>query len=271
MKLAKRAKPLVAFLRANYLLTLFVGVVGLVGLFLVFKSLFSEPHEVYAKVKVSQGLWWASTAKPSQWYIDALKKGEVETDSGEVVAEILNVRYYPSYVPDQFDVYLTMKLTTTYNKDNGKYIFKRSPLTVASPVDFEFPSVAVSGTVIAMDDSSFEETFVNKTVVLSKNYAHPAEFSEITIADTYFDGEDTMLEIIKKEAVDSVYSIRDIGTNFGGRTENRKDITLTVQMMLQESGGMLFFGEEQIVRPGKEFYGATNNFTFSDYIIRNIE
>lgn len=266
-----RTRSILRFLQKNYLLSLFLLIIGFVAVVLVYKMLSSKPEYVYAKVKVSQGLWWASTAKPTQWYIHALKKGLTEGSGENPTSKVLNVRYYPSYTPDQFDVYMTVQLTVTYNEKNGKYFFKRSVLNVASPVEFEFPTVSVTGTVIAISEFPFEDKYTEKTVTLSKNYANPSEFAEIQIGDTYFDGEEKVMEILKKEATDSVYSIRDIGPNFIGRTENRKDIVLTVKLKGKESDGKFIFGEEQVIRPGKAFYAATNAFTFSDYTIRKVE
>src|SRR3989344_5717272 len=95
----------------------FVGIFILVVIIALVKVSTSKPDYLYVKVKLSQGLWWASTQKPSIWFINAIKKGEIEYNLlGKPAAEILEVRYYsipysllaPS--KDQFDIYATVKL-----------------------------------------------------------------------------------------------------------------------------------------------------------------
>lgn len=64
----------------NYFISIFLAVIIFVGFVSVFKLFFTKPTYVYVKVKMGQGLWWASTAKPSLWFVKSLNKGETERD-----------------------------------------------------------------------------------------------------------------------------------------------------------------------------------------------
>src|SRR3989344_8807952 len=104
-------KKIFNFAKANYFITIFIGIILFVGLVSVKKIFYTKPTLIYAKIKVGQGLWWAGGQKPGIWLANSIKKGDVERDLlGRSIAEVLNVRYYPWYAIDQYDIYLTVKL-----------------------------------------------------------------------------------------------------------------------------------------------------------------
>ena len=101
----------------------------------VAKAVFTDNTYVYAKIKVSQGLWWANTARPSLWIANSIKKGDKEQGlGGNPLVEVQTVRYYPIssqnaiYQEPQYDVYLTVKMKVQYNKNTDSYSFKRELL-----------------------------------------------------------------------------------------------------------------------------------------------
>src|SRR3990167_8185822 len=141
-------KKLWNFTVTNYFISIFIACIAFVGVVSIYKLFFVKPTFVYAKVKVGQGLWWATTQKPNLWFVKNIKKGDAQTDFvGELTAEILSVHYYPTVSPNQYDVYLTMKLKVSGNKKTGKYNFNRSTIGVGAPIDLEFPSTQFSGTI----------------------------------------------------------------------------------------------------------------------------
>ncbi|MBI3366570.1 hypothetical protein HY041_03010, partial [Candidatus Roizmanbacteria bacterium] len=220
-----------------------------------------------------QGLWWASTAKPAIWFVSALKKGDVETSlTGSPIAEILNIRYYPWYSSGQYDLYLTLKLKVSGNPKTGKYNFKRSTIGVGSPIDLEFPSVQISGTVIQLDTNPFEEKTVTKTVILTKKGAFPWEYSAINIGDKYFDGEQNVFEVLDKKSTDIAVQSPDVyGNSTDSTLDPKKYIVVKAKIKLQEKNNQLIFGEEQVINPGKTINISTANFTFNDYVVGGIE
>ena len=189
-------------------ITLFFIVVSAITIiFALMRMGTAKTEYVYVKVKVSQGFWWASTSKPSPWYAKAIKKGDIEYNIlGKPIAEILEVRYYSVFAKDQptenkYDIYLTLKLAADYNNRTQKYIFKRSNLTIASPIDLETQSAQITGTVIKVSEQEFVDEYVEKTVFLTKSFAYPWEYEAIKVGDSYFDGEEIIFEVLDKNQV----------------------------------------------------------------------
>ncbi len=268
-----KLKKLLRFLLRNYFVLVFFACILFVGMVSVYKLFLIKPTYVYTKVKMGQGLWWASTQRPAVWFIETLKKrGEEKNLTGSPIAEMLNVRYYPWYGSSQYDVYLTLRLKVSGNPKTGKYNFKRSTIGVGSPIDLEFPSVQISGTIIDLNEKPFEERFVTKTVTLTKKGAFPWEFNAINVGDKYFDGERVVFEIIDKKSTDVAQIAGDsYGNYIGSDLEPKKYIMVKAKIKAQEKNNQLIFGEEQIISLGKTINISTFGFTFNDYAIGAIE
>jgi hypothetical protein len=207
------------FLVDNYFISIFFACIAFVGVVSIYKLFFVKPTYVYAKIKVGQGLWWASTQKPSMWYVEAFKriketKEQEKELTGQPQAEILEVKYYPWWGSNQYDVYLLMKLKVTKMGKIGKYNFKRSAIGVGSPVDFEFPSLQFSGTVINISEKPIKEKYEEKTIILTKRNANPWEYDSIRIGDFYFDGKEKVFEVLEKTAKDTQTLTSDIFGNY---------------------------------------------------------
>jgi len=266
-------KKIIRFMRVNYFISIFLACIIFVGIVSVYKLFFTKPTFVYVKVKMGQGLWWANTAKPSIWFVNNLKKGEIEQSlTGEPVAEILSVRYYPWWASGQYDVYLDMKLKVSGNEKTGKYNFKRSTIGVGAPIDLEFPQAQFSGTIINLNSTPFKDDLVQRNVYLTKRNAYPWEYEAITVGDYFFDGENRIIEILEKKAVDTIGLISD---NFGNytaeQTENKKYITVKAKITGKKVNNQFVIGEDQVVMLGKTLNISTANFTFQDYIVSKIE
>lgn len=272
MNLAKIIKKFWKFAIDNYFISIFLAAIAFVAVVSVYKLFLTKPTYVYAKVKVSQGLWWAQTQKPSIWFLKAIKKGDAETDLiGKPVAEILSVRYYPWYGSDQFDVYLTLKLKVSKNKKTGKYNFKRSTIGVASPIDLEFPSVQFSGTIIDIGDQPFKDVFIEKTIYLVKKWVFPWEAEVNNIGETYFDGEEIVFTILDKQVIEAKEAENTSGIYYSVESERKKNITIKAKIKLRQVKDQLFFGPEQKITLGRTMNISTNSFTFNDYTISKVE
>lgn len=260
------------FARSNYIVSLIVFIV-LVTLFAsVLKSFSTEEKFVYVKMKVSQGLWWANTQRPSVWYAQSIQKGETEKSlSGEPIAEIVSVRYYPYWGPDQYDIYATVRVSVSEDKKTGKYMYNRSALGVSSPIDFEFSSVVLSGTILDISLDEFNETYTEKIITLEKKFAPLWEYDAVEIGDTYFDGEEVVFEIVDKERTNSYTGYSTSGNNYPVEAEMKQNIIVTARVKVQNKNGQYVFGEEQILVPGKIVNAATSQFVFNDYTLSSIE
>lgn len=271
-------KKVFRFAVNNYFISIFVAVIIFVIFVSTFKLFFSKKTYIYAKVKVGQGLWWANTSKPSVWMVQALKKNEIETDlTGNPIAEVLEVRSYPWWNSDQFETYVTLKLKVTGNKKTGKYTFKRSTIAVGSPIDLEFPSVQVSGTILELSEQLFKDKYVEKTISLIKRNGYskdaPFTYEEIKLGDKFFDGTDTVFEILNKQLNKNIITVsNNLNAQIYEREiETTQTIEVKAKIKLREKEGRLFYGEEYLVKLGKTLNVSTPNYAFTDYTVEKIE
>ena len=273
MNLGKLLKKLWRFAIDNYFISIFFACIAFVILVSAYKLFFTKPTYIYVKVKMGQGLWWASTQKPSLWFIKNIKKGDIQTDLiGEPTAEIQSIRYYPTYLSSQYDVYLTMKLKVTGNKKTGKYNFARSTIGVGAPVDFEFPSSQFSGTIVDLSTQPIKDKYIDKIVYLSKPFAYSWEYEAIKIGDKFSDGEEKIIEILDKTAGEE-FSINSSykGVIDQSFSQTRRDVMVKIKIKGKSIDGKFVFGNDQVIALGKTLYVATDNFSFTDYLVSKIE
>ncbi|MBI4137126.1 hypothetical protein HY469_03630 [Candidatus Roizmanbacteria bacterium] len=260
------------FIRANYIISVFIAIVLFTLFIASFKVLSTEDEYIYAKIKVSQGYWWVDVPRPRRWLAQSIQLGEKEkTLSGKPIAEIHSVRYYPYWGPDQYEIYLTVLLRVSTNEETGKYTFKRSSLGISSPVDFEFPSTFISGTVMDLSPEPFSDAYIDKVVTLEKKFAFLWEYDAIQIGDTYFDGEETVVEILDKKTMNSYSVYSGLGNNYPVESEPTQTIVVTARVKVQEKDGEYIFGEEQVLRAGKTMNIVTSQFVFDQYTVSSIE
>ncbi len=257
---------------------LFIIVCALTLVFALFKSTASETQYIYVKVKVSQGFWWASTSKPSPWYAKAIKKGDIEYNIlGKPTAEILEVRYYSVFsknepTENKYDIYLTIKLAADYNNRTQKYVFKRSNITISSPIELETQSTQITGTVIDVSEQEFADEYIEKTIFLTKNFAHPWEYEAIKVGDSYFDGEEIVFEVLGKNQV----ATSEIKTDYYGNLlpstiDATSHIVIKAKVKVRIDNEELLFGEERILNSGARLTVNTSIFNYSDFVVGKIE
>lgn len=272
MNLGKLIKKLWKFAVDNYFISIFLACIAFVVLVSGYKLFLTKPAYVYVRVKMGQGLWWASTAKAPIWFVESIKKNQKQNDLlGKPLVKIINMRYYPWYTSSQYDVYLTLQLRVSGNKKTGRYSFNRSAIGVGSPIDLEFPSTQFSGTIIQLQTTPFQDFYIEKVITLEKKWAYSWEADAIAIGDKYFDGEKIVFEIIDKQIEDSqeVYSIS--GTYYPVETERKKNIIIKARIKVKQTDSQLIFAEEQTISLGKTLNISTSKFTFTDYIISKME
>lgn len=281
MKMKKRQKKsaisafhkLAFLIKKYYFLLIIIGCVGFVGMIIVYKLYVKKPTYIYARVKVSQGFWWATTQKPNLWFVRAIQKAKEEKNiQGDSLVKILRVAYYPWYGSSQFDVFVTVRLQVTQTANRETYNFKRETIGVSSPIDFEFSNVQFSGTIIALSEKPFIPNFTEKTIILTKKYAYPWEFDEIKVGDYFDDGNGKVLEILEKAKGETNEAIQnEQGGLISLETETYRYIFLKAKVRLREENSIFLYGEEIVVSPGRIFGFVTNGFTFNDYVISKVE
>jgi len=263
----KVVKKLLRFLVKNYFITIFLGVIISIFLFISYRNIFSKPTYLYAKIKMNQGSWWASTQRPSLWFINSLKKElkdkKINKNSN---IELLSVTYYPWYGTSQYDVFLVVKLTVSKLKNSDSYSYQRSTIGVGGPIDIELTNNQFSGTIIEISKKPIVNKYVEKTVYLQKYYAYRWESESINIGDRFNNGEENILEIIDKQIIEGT----TLFTNPVGN-EVRDRLIIKVKMKLKLIENKYVFGEEQLLVPGQTISLTTKDFIYEDFKVFKIE
>ena len=252
---------------------LFIAIPVFVIIIALAKIATKESEYVYAKVKVSQGFWWGTSAKPNVWFTKAIKKGEVEYNFfGKPAAEIIQVKYYPvgsSPNADVFNIYFVVKLDADYNKKTQQYVFKRKTLAVGSPIEVITQSANITGTVIEISKQEFDDKYEEKIVTLTKKLAFPWEYDAIKIGDKYYDGEDVVFEILTKHQIPTTTITNDAYGNI--ISESKRYITIKARVRVKSNNERLLFGEEKVLTTGTELDVSTEGFGFNKYFVSKIE
>jgi len=268
-----RSKSFISFIKKYYFILIIIGCVGFVGIVSTYKLYIQKPTYVYVKIRVGQGYWWSSTARPSLWYIRAIREAKEEKDLvGNTVAKILRVSYYPYYGSSQFETFVTLQLKVSKVGHKGTYNFKRETIGVSGPIDLEFSNVQISGTIIALSDKPIVSRLTERTVYLTKKYAYPWEYDEIKIGDYLNDGNGIVVEILDKAKGDTnEVFVNEQGKLVNSESETYRYISLKVKLRGREEVGRFIYGEETIVTPGRGIGFITNGFVFNDYYVARVE
>jgi len=270
---SRKLKAVVSFLKKNYFLLIFAGCIGLVGMVSVYKLFIIKPTYVYAKIKVGQGMWWASTQRPSLWYVKAIQQASEQKDlTGKPVAKIVDVSYYPYYSTGQFDVYVTVQLRVSKVGKKGVYNFNRETIAVSSPIDLEFPNVQFSGTIIALSEKLIQEVYESKIVYLYKKAVNPWEYEQIQVGDSLTNGKEKIFEIVAKErglAVGELLS--QFGESLNWDTLPYQYVKIKAKIRVKNEGVQNIFGEEYIVSPGRGMPVVLSKLTLNDYTVIQVD
>jgi hypothetical protein len=271
MKLPRTFKKITKFIFDNYFIVIFLACIAFVALVSFYKLFISKPNYIYVKVKVGQGMWWASTQKPSYWFTQAIKKGLVQKDlTGKNIAEIISVRYYhyTAYTQNQYDIYATLKLKVNQLGKSEKYSFNRSTIAVSSPIDLEFPTVQFSGTITQISQKPITDQLTETTLTLVKPYAYLWEYDAIKPNDDYFDGTDTIITVLDKNIEIGDKIIKPEFTPQGEdiiRSDSavqRYNLLVKIKLKAINKSGQLFLNDEQEIKMNNAFTLITSNLYF---------
>jgi len=251
-------KKLHNFIKKNYFLLIFTFVILFVALFSFYKLFITKPTYIYAKVKLGQGMWWASTAEPPLWMVSSIKKTSNSIDVPLI--NVLRIQYYPYFTTginnqfiDQYNTYLTLRLKVAGSRNTNDFFYNRSVVAVGAPIDLELSNVQVSGTIISFSKELIEDQYIEKIVYLAKENPFSWEYDGIKVGDYYFDGENKAFEIIGKE----------ISIN--------NSLIVKAKIKVKEINNRLVFGEDRVIIVGKNINIITNKFNFNNYIVSRID
>jgi len=281
---SSKFKSVLIFFKKNYFLFIIVGCVGFVGIVAFYKLYISKPTYIYAKIKVGQGMWWASTQKLNLWYVKAIMKAKDQKDlTGKPIATMLDVIYYPFYVNGvngqysgqyngQYDVYVTLKLKVTRVGNMGSYNFNREALGVSSPIDLEFPTVQYSGTILEISEKPFKDVYEDKIIYFYKKNVRPWEYEQIQIGDTFKNGKEKVFEILSKEKGESNdVLLSDFEKLVNWDTELYNYVKIRARMRVKKTENNFLYGEETVITSGRTVGIATENYMFDNFVIMKVE
>lgn len=276
MKKPPNRQPLNIKLILIVFFTLIVSVTGIIGLSYKFKK---PQNTQYIKLKLSQGLWWSGNGNPPIWLAKSIKPGDTEKDLlGNEIATVISRTYYPSEplkFPNQYDVYVTLKLATQKDRGSEKYRYKRSVLAVGSPISIDLSSTTVTGSIMELSSESIDNSEVTKKITLFNQYGYytdsPKEYESIALNDGYFDGQNVVFKTTNKYLSPRLVAFSD---NYGKQAINQikvnQNIYVDAEISVKEINGMYFFGEEQRVVPGANLNILTNTQDFTRYTIVSV-
>ena len=116
------------------------------------------------------------------------------------------------------------------------------------------------------------DKYVDKIVYLTKPFAYTWEYDGIKIGDKFFDGQEKAIQILDKfpgdyVSVNSPYkSVIDQSLS-----QTRQGVTIKLKLTGVIIDEQFVFGNDQVVAPGKTLYIATDNFSFTDYLVSKVE
>ena len=270
---SSKLKTFIHFLKRNYFLLIFVGCIGFVGVVAFYKLFISKPTYIYAKIKVGQGYWWATTQRPSLWFLKAIEKAKEQKDlAGKPLVKMISIFSYPYWGGGQYEIFVTVQLKVSKVGSTGTYNFNRETIGVSAPIDLEFPNVQFSGTVIDISEKPFKDQYEYKTVTLYRKLINPWEYEEIHVGDTLRNGKDIIFEVLSKErgeANDLVLS--DFGKMINPDVEPYRYATIKIRVRLKKVENVYFFGEEMMIAPGRGFPIVINDFAYNDFTVTKVE
>jgi hypothetical protein len=266
-------------LKSRILLILFGLIIAsllIVSLVTIYKLFWEQPQYVYVKVKVGQGYWWAATVKPDIWIVKSIHKGDKQYDyAGKTLAEITSVNYYP--LGTQYDIFLTLKLRTSYNKTLKQYMYNRSAITVGSPIELNFPKTDITGTVVEMSEKPFIEKMKVITVTLVNQGGYTADstskYDQIKIGDSFFNGQQETLKILDKSLEKNIILVPNnlTGEVYEQSNSAVQNIVVKAKLLVSEYHSQYFYGGNYKILMNSAAPISTDNYLFDGFAIRKIE
>lgn len=212
------------------------------------------------------------------WLSNKIKIGQKEYGkSGVVIAEIIGVDNYVRG-GEEAEVYLTVKIRTTYQKALHQYYFKDKPLDLGSAIEIAPDQNKIYGQIV---DTNFpQQGYPQKTLIVT---VRGRGVDENIISKVKVD--ETMYERYKQK---EIAKILDFHTEKSSRvfvneiTENNKslkfnispsskDIILKLQMVVSQIDNRWYFAGHQNIMIGNPLFFYSHNINLFNLEIENVE
>ena len=269
----KRLKKILNFAKKNYLLSFFIALLFIFVSFLLYKSFFSASNFVYVKVKIEQGYY---VGKPSVWIINALDSAIKDSKNAGNV-HIISEEHYPNWQPDQIDIYVIAKLPANFNRSTGEYSYNHSTLSIGSPIQLHLKNLDISGTVIDLSNQPFKYKYVYKTIYLVDKGGYTKDFpymyNSINVGDKYFDGTNTVFEVLDKSLEKNILGVQNNlnGQVYEQTVDTTQNVVIKARVRVRQTDKEFTYGEVYEVKNNNPIPFSTNNYFFSDFVIRSID
>ncbi|MFA5025599.1 MAG: hypothetical protein WC503_03780 [Candidatus Shapirobacteria bacterium] len=202
------------------------------------------------------------------WLSDKLKIGQKEYGkSGKVIAEIINIENYERG-SEEADVYLTVKLRTTFQKRIQQHIFKNKPLDLGSAIEISPNQNVVYGQIVDIDMPSSGYPKKTFTVTARGRGIDGYIINNIKVNDVMKNRYDqnvvATITAFHTEKTTRLYvsELTNNNQTLGFKlNENAKDIVVTFKVTTELIDGRWYFAGHQQIKVGNSiyFYGQNIN------------
>lgn len=210
------------------------------------------------------------------WLSEKLKIGQKEySKSGKVIAEIINIENYERN-SEEAEVYLTVKVRSTYQKQIHQHFFKNKPLALGSAIEISPDQNLVNGQIIDIDMP--ENGYQKKILTIT---ARGRGVDNYIINNTKVN--DVMKNRYDQNIVATIISLNVEKTsrlNVVGLTgnnqnlsfnENAKDIVVTFKITTEFVDSRWYFAGHQQIKVGNSFYFYGENINLYGLEIENVK
>lgn len=220
----------------------------------VFLSSFVFKEEKWLKVEVKVGpeqWWWDSKPSP-YWLADSIKAGDAQFDGlGRKIAEVLETEIY-EWGGTRKDVYLSLDLKVGYDKKRKIYRFNQQTVGIGKPLSLGMGRIGFQGLVVSAEGMKADKKETVKIVEAELMSVYPWIAEAITIGTQMKDNQGKL----KAEVLDKRVELADItvttdrGEVLARKDPLKRDVLLTLKLVVEESFGLYYFREGQVVKIG---------------------
>lgn len=212
--------------------------------------------------------------KVPYWLSEKLELGLTERSlSGRTRAEIVGMEKYDR-VNDQSQIYLVVKVMADYNEKSQSYSYQGQPLSVGSPIEFNFDGVLVPGQIL---DNSYPPSGyqVGEFIITTKaRYVEPWVVDELKKGLTMknrANGE-VIAELIDFDIAHSKTKKIDFyDQSLIANSEQYFDIDAKFKIKTVKQNGYWFFAGHQRVRLGADLWIYLENLILPSAEITKLE
>ncbi len=250
-----------------------VAAVAFVASVFVFVTFFLQKKTyVTTDLFVTGGEWWWDTIRAPYWLGDPVVSGATEYDvAGKKIVEILDVQKFDE--GSRRSMIIKARLLVSKDIRTKKYRFKQNPLEIGATISISPGNIQIYANIIGIEgvhDLGPEE----KQVVVARWYnVFPWQAEAIQVGDTMTNGSNKeVARVIKKEEQSAQRTVISDTTLTGQlvflrNDPDRRDVTLTLEILTTQSGRRKIFNYSQLVKVGETLYIALPKINILPQII----